>query len=87
MLTLGYVDQVVLPGWFDRDVGTTVEAIGPDHALPQNTLPGPWADVTAPGIGLRPLAVDGGTIGVSDSLLRAPWAVGLADLMREQYRS
>lgn len=78
-------DQVALPGWFGEDV-LTVGASGPDGGPAGFTVPGPWVDVAAPGVGLRSLAVDGGLRGGLDGTsFAAPWVAGLAALVRERF--
>uniref|UniRef100_UPI001C5F8977 type VII secretion-associated serine protease mycosin n=1 Tax=Pseudonocardia nigra TaxID=1921578 RepID=UPI001C5F8977 len=79
-------EQVALPGWYDAEI-LTVGAVGPDDAPAPFTVPGPWVDVAAPGIGLRSLAVGGGTTGsgLDGTSFAAPWVAGLAALVRERF--
>jgi membrane-anchored mycosin MYCP len=78
--------QVSLPGWYTDHV-LTVGAVDPGDAAAPFTVPGPWVDVAAPGSGLRSLAVGGGTTaeGVTGTSFAAPWAAGLAALVRERF--
>ncbi len=78
--------QVTLPGWYDDEV-LTVGAVGPDDAPAPFTFPGSWVDVAAPGMGLRSLAVGGGTTttGTTGTSFAAPWVAGLAALVRERF--
>ncbi|GAA1287151.1 hypothetical protein GCM10009609_61740 [Pseudonocardia aurantiaca] len=78
--------QVSLPGWYADDV-LTVGAVDPGDAAAPFTVPGPWVDVAAPGTGLRSLAVGGGSTaeGVTGTSFAAPWAAGLAALVRERF--
>lgn len=77
--------QVPLPALYDELL--TVGAVGLDDAPAEFTVTGPWVDVAAPGTGLRSLAVGGGTTStaVRGTSFAAPWAAGLAALIRERY--
>lgn len=78
--------QVSLPGWYGADI-VAVGAAGPDDAPADFTVPGPWVDVSAPGTGLRSVAVAGGTTSkdVEGTSFAAPWVAGLAALVRERF--
>ncbi|MFC4942753.1 type VII secretion-associated serine protease mycosin [Pseudonocardia sp. GCM10023141] len=77
--------QVPLPAWYDELLA--VGAVGPDDAPADFTVPGPWVDVAAPGTDMRSLAVGGGTtdIDVRGTSFAAPWAAGLAALIRQRF--
>lgn len=57
-LGVDQVRTVATPAWYD-DLVLTVGAVDTDGTAAPFTLPGPWVDVAAPGVGLTSLSVQG----------------------------